>query len=68
LHNGRTLHASGGKMAGFNLDTAAQVITIVGGLVALVLAGVEIADTWLDIGDKVSKRRKRKEYSDKARD
>jgi hypothetical protein len=55
-------------MAGFNLDTAAQVITIVGGLVALVLAGVEIADTWLDIGDKVSKRRKRKEYSDKARD
>ena len=67
LHNGRTLRASGGKMTSFNLDTAVQIVTIMGGLVALVLAGVEIADTWLDITDKLSKRRRRKSDSSKMR-
>ena len=54
-------------MTSFNLDTAVQIVTIIGGLVALVLAGVEIADTWLDIIDKLSKRRRRKTDSNKLR-
>lgn len=45
-------------MEGLDLDTVAQVVSVFGGLVALMLAAVEIADTWLDIGEKIRKRRK----------
>lgn len=41
------------------LETAVQVVAIVGGVIALVLAGLQAAETWLDIGEKLKKRRKK---------
>lgn len=41
------------------LETAVQVVAIVGGVVALVLAGLEATETWLDIGEKLRKRRRK---------
>lgn len=43
-------------MEGISLDTAVQVITIAGGAVALLLATLQLVDTWLDIGEKLRKR------------
>lgn len=46
-------------MGNIFLETTVQVLTIVGGVVALVLAGLQAAETWLDIGEKLRKRRKK---------
>ena len=43
-------------MGGIELEAAVQVVTIVGGVAALVLAGLQAAETWLDIGEKLRKR------------
>lgn len=48
-------------MTGLNLETAVQVVTIIGGIIALLLAAVQMVDTWLDIGEKLRKRRSRKQ-------
>ncbi len=40
-----------------NLETAAQVVAIAGGVVAMVAAGRRAAETWIDIGEKLKKRR-----------
>ena len=49
-------------MDGFNLDTAVQVDAFEGGAVALVLAALQMADTWLSIGEKMRKlQRERKQ-------
>lgn len=47
-------------MDGFNLGEASHVVSIAGGTIALMLAALQIADTWLDIGEKLRKRRARK--------
>ena len=44
-------------MANIQIETAVQVITILGGTVALLLAVLQIAETYLDIGEKLRKRR-----------
>lgn len=44
-------------MEGTNLETLLQVVTIVGGIVALFLAFLQIVETYVDIGDKLHKRR-----------
>ena len=44
-------------MEGTNLETLLQVVTIVGGIVALLLALLQIVETYVDIGDKLHKRR-----------
>lgn len=45
-------------MEGFNLEAAVQVVAIAGGAVGLLLAALQIADTWLDIGEKLRKRQR----------
>jgi hypothetical protein len=49
-----------GKMAGIQLDTIVQVVTILGGLIALLLALLQIVETYLDVGEKLRKQRLRK--------
>lgn len=44
-------------MEGINLETLLQVVTIVGGIIALFLALLQIIETYVDIGDKLHKRR-----------
>lgn len=46
-------------MGNVNWETAVQVVAVVGGVVALVLAGLQAAETWIDIGEKLRKRRKK---------
>lgn len=46
-------------MGNVYLETAVQAVAIVGGVVALVLGGLQAAETWLDIGEKLKKRRKK---------
>lgn len=46
-------------MGNVYLEMGLQVIAIVGGVVALVLAGLQAAETWLDIGEKLKKRREK---------
>ncbi len=46
-------------MAGLQLELVAQGITILGGVVASLLAGFQIIDTYLDIKEKLRKRRTR---------
>lgn len=46
-------------MANVYLETAVQVVAIMGGVVALVLAGLQAAETWIDIAEKLRKRRKK---------
>lgn len=43
-------------MANVNLEAVAQVVTIIGGVAALLLAALEMVDTFLDIGHKWRKR------------
>ena len=43
-------------MEGINLDTAVRAVPIAGGAVALLLAALQLVDTWLDIGEKLRKR------------
>lgn len=43
-------------MEGINLETLLQVVTILGGIVALFLALLQIIETYVDIGDKLHKR------------
>jgi hypothetical protein len=40
-----------------DVESLVQFITILGGAVALVLALLQIIETYLDIGDKLRKRR-----------
>lgn len=40
-----------------NLEVILLVVTILGGVVALVLAVFQLVDTYLDIGEKLKKRR-----------
>ncbi|MBX7254506.1 MAG: hypothetical protein K1X50_21170 [Candidatus Promineofilum sp.] len=47
-------------MENVNLETAVQVVAIVSGVIALVLAGLQAAETWLDIGEKLKMRRRGK--------
>jgi len=44
-------------MEGINLETLLQVVTILGGIIALFLALLQIIETYVDIGDKLHKRR-----------
>jgi len=44
-------------MGNANLETAVQVVTIVGGVGTLMLAALQAAKTWLDIGEKLKKRK-----------
>lgn len=44
-------------MEGVNLETLLQGVTILGGIVALFLALLQIVETYVDIGDKLHKRR-----------
>ena len=46
-------------MENVNLETAVQVVAIVSGVIALVLAGLQATETWLDIGEKLKRRRKK---------
>lgn len=45
-------------MQGFTLEAALQLITIAGGAVALLLAALQLVDTYLDIAEKLRKRRR----------
>lgn len=49
-----------------NSEAFLGVITIVGGVVALVLGIFQVVDTYLDIGDKLRKRRLRKNRRDQT--
>ena len=44
-------------MEGINLETILQVVTILGGIIALFLALLQIVETYVDIGDKLHNRR-----------
>lgn len=44
-------------MESTNLETILQVVTILGGIIALFLALLQIIETYVDIGDKIHKRR-----------
>lgn len=46
-------------MAGIQLELVVQGITILGGAVALMLTVFQIVDTYLDIKEKLRKRRTR---------
>ena len=58
-HNVWRDHVKEVAMGNVNLETIVQVVTIVGAMVALMLAGLQAAETWLDIGEKLKKRRKK---------
>jgi len=45
-------------MGNVNLETIVHVVTIVGGVIALVLAGLQVAETWIEIGEKMRKRKR----------
>ena len=47
-------------MGSIELETAVYLVTVVGAVVALVLAGLQAAETWLDIREKLRKRRQRR--------
>ena len=44
-------------MESTNLETLLQIVTIIGGIVTLFLALLQIIETYVDIGDKIHKRR-----------
>lgn len=46
-------------MGTVDLETLLLVVTILGGAVALLLALLQMFDTYIDIGDKLRKRRKK---------
>ncbi len=47
-------------MANIQIETVVQVVTILGGTVALALAALQIVETYLDMGEKLHKKRLRK--------
>lgn len=47
-------------MANIQIETLVQAVTILGGTVALLLAVLQIVETYLDIGEKLHKQRLRK--------
>lgn len=49
-----------------NFEAILGVVTIVGGLVALVLGIFQLVNTYLDIGDKLHKRQLRKTRRDQT--
>ena len=52
-------------MASIDLETAVQLITIAGGAVALLLAALQLVDTYLDIAEKLRKRRRVRKKTNK---
>ena len=50
-----------------NLEAILQVVTILGGAIALLLAVMQIFDTYLDIGEKLRKRRLRQKGQSRAK-
>ena len=53
-------------MQGFTLEAAVQLITIAGGAVALLLVALRLVDTYLDIAEKLRKRRRMRKKTNKA--
>ena len=51
-------------MASIQVEFVVQAITILGGAVALLLALLQIVETYLDIGEKLRKQRFRKKQRD----
>lgn len=47
-------------MANIQMEMLVQAVTILGGTVALLLAALQIVETYLDIGEKLRKQRLRK--------
>lgn len=47
-------------MAGLQLELVVQGVAILGGVVALLLAGFQILDVYLDINENLRKRRTRR--------
>lgn len=47
-------------MGTVNFDTIAQIVTVLGGAVALLLAALQIVETYLDVSEKLRKRRSKK--------
>ncbi len=47
-------------MADIQVETLVQVVTVLGGTIALLLAVLQIVETYLDIGEKLRKQRLRK--------
>lgn len=43
-------------MGNVNLETAAQVVAIPDGVVALIIRVLQAVEAWLDIGEKLKKR------------
>lgn len=60
IMGGEITRTTEATMGNVYLETAVQVVTIVGGVVALVLAGLQAAETWLDIGEKLKKQRRKR--------
>ena len=50
-------------MASVNLESAVQIVAIVGGSIALLAASFQVVDTFLDINEKLYKRRFRRKES-----
>lgn len=49
-----------------DLETVVHIVTIVGGTVTLVLALLQIVETYLDVGDKLRKRRQHKKHKESS--
>lgn len=47
-------------MASVQVESVVQVVTILGGVFALLLALLQIVETYLDIGEKLHKQRLRR--------
>ena len=52
-------------MQEFTLEAAVQLITSAGGAVALLLAALQLVDTYLDIAEKLRKRRRVRKKTNK---
>lgn len=46
-------------MANIQMETLVQAVTILGGIVALLLAVLQFVETYLDIGEKIRRKRLR---------
>ena len=54
-------------MANIQMEILVQAVTILGGTVALLLAVLQIVETYLDIGEKLRKQRLRKKQKQSDR-
>lgn len=50
-----------------NLETVLRIVTILGGTIALLLAVLQIVETYLDIGEKLQKRRLKQKGRSRAK-